>query len=112
MQAIFAYSCGSGITESKDGVEIVDNLKEIDDFISQNAPKWPLDKINKVDLSILRTAIWELLHQPATPPKVVIDEAIEMAKEFGTESSAPFINGVLGSVIKNLNLTNLETNNG
>ena len=100
MQALFAWQCGSvSGPVSKDSKEIIEKVNEIDQIITENAPKWPLDKINKVDLSILRCAFWELIFQE-TPPKVVIDEAIELAKEFGTESSSSFINGVIGSAIK------------
>ena len=99
MQALFAWHSGSSGPVSKDSKEIIEKTTEIDQIITENAPKWPLDKINKVDLSILRCAFWELIFQE-TPPKVVIDEAIELAKEFGTESSSSFINGVIGSAVK------------
>ena len=100
MQALFAWHSGSvSGPVSKDSKEIIEKVNEIDQIITENAPKWPLDKINKVDLSILRCAFWELIFQE-TPPKVVIDEAIELAKEFGTESSSSFINGVIGSAVK------------
>ncbi len=64
------------------------------------APKWPLDQINKIDLAILRLSFLEI-EQNKTPPKVIIDEAIEIAKEYGTSTSSSFINGVLGSWAKN-----------
>lgn len=100
MQALFAWHSGNSTGPvSKDSKEIIEKINEIDQIITENAPKWPLDKINKVDLSILRCAFWELIFQE-TPPKVVIDEAIELAKEFGTESSSSFINGVIGSAVK------------
>ena len=100
MQAVFALNYGNQELESPDVKEIAKNLKAIDRLIEKNAPKWPLDKINKIDLSILRCAFWELLYQKSNPPKVVIDEAIELAKEFGTESSPGFVNGVIGTAIK------------
>ena len=99
MQALFAWHCGSSEPVSNNSKEIIEKVSEIDQIITENAPKWPLDKINKVDLSILRCAFWELIYQD-TPPKVVIDEAIELAKEFGTESSSSFVNGVIGSAVK------------
>jgi transcription antitermination protein NusB len=76
-----------------------DNRKEIDNMIRENAPDWPLDKIAKVDLVILRIAIFEIAFGDKTPKKVAVDEAVELAKEFGNDTSSKFINGVLGSVI-------------
>lgn len=104
MQAVFAQSHGNQNLEGPDLEAISAHLSDIDQLITQNAPKWPLDKINKIDLSILRCAFWELLYQKNNPPKVVIDEAIELAKEFGTESSPGFVNGVIGSTIKQVHL--------
>lgn len=99
MQAIFAWDCGNNLPITDDSLKIIEHIGKIDEVIHTDAPKWPLDKINKVDLAILRCAIWELLFQDKTPPKVVIDEAVELAKEFGTDTSSSFINGVLGSII-------------
>ena len=79
---------------------IVDNLKKIDKVISQCAPGWPIDKINKVDLAILRLALFELMIEKKNPLKVIIDEAIELGKEYGSQNSPKFINGVLGAVLK------------
>lgn len=80
--------------------EILDNLEKIDREITTSAPEWPLERINKIDLSVLRLAVYELTIQKTEPPKVIIDEAVELAKEFGSESSGPFINGVLGDIWK------------
>ena len=92
--------------------QIVANQRKIDKLISQNAPAWPTSQIAPVDLATLRLAIWELLYQKnRTPYKVVVDEAVEIAKEFGSESSPKFINGVLGSIIKStkeLRMSNSE----
>ena len=74
---------------------------QIDKIIAQNAPDWPVNKLNKVDLAILRLAIQELTSNKGTPPKVIIDEAIEIAKTYGTAKTPKFINGVLGSIVKN-----------
>lgn len=75
--------------------------KEIDEIIEQCAPDWPLDKISKVDLVILRIAIFEILYgKGRVPDKVAIDEAVELAKEFGNDTSSKFVNGVLGTVIE------------
>ena len=80
---------------------ITDEILNIDSQIIKFAPKWPIDKINRVDLSILRLSIWEILFsENKTPSKVIIDEAIEIAKEYGNDSSSSFINAVLGSIIK------------
>ena len=79
-----------------------EHRKEIDDMIRVNAPDWPLDKIAKVDLVILRIAIFEIAFSKEVPRKVAIDEAVELAKEFGNETSSKFINGVLGSIVASL----------
>lgn len=78
-------------------ISILEKKDKINKVISKAAPEWPVDKLNKIDLVILWLAIYELAEK-SVPPKVVIDEAIELAKEFGSESSASFINGVLGTV--------------
>ncbi|MDZ7586596.1 MAG: transcription antitermination factor NusB [Patescibacteria group bacterium] len=72
---------------------------EIDKIIAKNAPDWPVNKLNKVDLAILRLALKEFKNSKI-PPKVVIDEAIELAKTFGSDKTPQFINGVLGAIIK------------
>ena len=69
-------------------------------MITQTAPEWPLDKLNKTDLAILRLAVYELTITKKEPVKVIIDEAIELAKELGSESSSSFVNGVLGTIVK------------
>lgn len=80
---------------------VVTNFGLIDERIKNAAPEFPVDKINKVDLAILRLAVYELLVSKKEPPKVIVDEAIELAKEYGGESSPAFINGALGKVINN-----------
>lgn len=79
---------------------VINNLNEIDEVVQECAPEWPINQIAKIDLTILRLAIFELLHEKQTSHKVVIDEAVELGKEFGSEQSAKFVNGVLGSVVK------------
>jgi N utilization substance protein B len=79
--------------------KVYERREEFDQHIASSAPQWPIDKLNRIDLSILRLAVFELLNTD-TPPKVVIDEAVELAKEFGSESSPSFINGVLGNILK------------
>lgn len=74
---------------------------KLDNQIKQAAPEFPIEKINRVDLAILRLAVYELTVKKETPPKVVIDEAIELAKEYGGETSSGFVNGALGKIVGN-----------
>jgi transcription antitermination protein NusB len=74
------------------------HIDKIDKIIEDSAPEWPLEKISKVDLVILRLAVFELAFGKKTPTKVAIDEAVELAKEFGNDTSPKFVNGVLGTV--------------
>ena len=70
----------------------------IDKQIESAAPEFSTDKINKVDLAILRLAVYELLVEKTQPTKVIIDEAVELAKEYGGDSSPAFVNGALGNI--------------
>jgi N utilization substance protein B len=70
----------------------------LDNFIAQHAPEWPLDQVAVVDRNILRIALWEFAVQGVTPVKVAINEAIELAKTYGSDSTPRFVNGVLGSL--------------
>lgn len=81
---------------------VTDNLDELDRIIEKSAPEWPVNQIAKTDLEVLRLAIFELYIARNVPPKVAIDEAVELAKEFGGENSSKFINGVLGTVVREL----------
>ncbi len=76
-------------------------LGDIDPLIATAAPEWPLDKLNHIDLAILRLAVFELVVDKREPYKVIIDEAVELAKEFGSSSSPNFVNGVLGNIVQN-----------
>lgn len=76
------------------------NLKKIDGLIAPAAPEWPIDQIAKVDKSILRLAVYELMIKREVPPKVAINEAVELAKSFGGDNSSKFINGVLGTIYR------------
>ncbi len=78
------------------------NQKKIDQLIKKAAPEWPLEQIARVDIICLRIALFELYIAKKVPPKVAIDEAIELAKEFGSEQSGKFVNGVLGTIVKTL----------
>ncbi|MDD5032304.1 MAG: transcription antitermination factor NusB [Patescibacteria group bacterium] len=84
---------------------VVGNLSEIDKIIVKYATEWPLDQITIVDRNILRIGVYELVMAEDIPPKVAINEAIEIAKTFGGESSGKFVNGVLGAIYKNLGET-------
>jgi len=83
---------------------VKDHLSKIDKIIEKAAPEWPIDQITIVDRNVLRIGLYELLYENKTevPPKVAINEAIELAKTFGGESSGKFINGVLGTVFKEI----------
>jgi N utilization substance protein B len=73
--------------------------EQIDTLIARYAPEWPVDQIAIIDRNILRIAIYEILMRDDTPTKVAINEAVELAKQFGSESSGRFVNGVLGSLV-------------
>jgi N utilization substance protein B len=81
---------------------VVANMPQIDKIITDTAPEWPLDQITVIDRNILRLGIFELMIAKQVPPKVAINEAVELGKAFGGESSGKFINGVLGTLYKNL----------
>ncbi len=80
----------------------IDNKKEIDGLITKFAPEWPLDQITIIDRNILRLGTYELKFDDSIPAKVAINEAIELAKAFGGESSGKFVNGVLGAIYKEM----------
>lgn len=88
--------------------DILAKLATIDEVIQKAAPTWPIDKLNKIDLAILRLAVFET-QNGQNPPKVVIDEAVEIAKEFGGENSPSFINGVLGTILKESKTSDSKT---
>lgn len=77
---------------------VLQHARTLDAAIERHAPEWPLDQMALVDRSILRMALWEFTVGGQTPVKVAINEAVELAKEFGSESAPRFINGVLGAV--------------
>lgn len=92
---------------SKNTQEILSHKDIIDKTIGKAAVEFPIEKINRVDLAILRLAVFELLVEKKQPPKVIIDEAIELAKEYGGETSSSFVNGVLGNILKHGKSTNV-----
>lgn len=99
VKSLFAQSFTKQKNLSHSVKKILNKADKLDEKIKKAAPVWPIEKLNKIDLAVLRQAVYELEYTK-TPPKVVIDEAVELAKEFGGESSAPFVNGVLGSILK------------
>ncbi len=103
----------SVVLPHKDIKDITQAISEksafLDDYISTHAPKYPVDKISKIDLSILRLAIYEILVEKKEPEKVIINEAVELAKELGNERSYAFINAVLGAVLTSVIITDPPT---
>ncbi len=73
-------------------------IRQMDAFIAQHAPEWPLDQVATIDRNIIRIALWEFAVEECTPIKVAINEAIELSKLFGSDSTPRFVNGVLGSL--------------
>ena len=117
MQALFAYASRQhalSITQSQNELsndkvndaipdplieEILPKLREIDQTIHTYAPEWPVETMNELDLSVLRLGIFELLHTQV-PPKVALNEAIEIAKIYGSDNSPKLVNGVLSAIAK------------
>lgn len=83
---------------------VIDHMEKIDEIIEKAAPEWPIEQITSVDRAVLRLGLYELLFgsRDEVPPKVAINEAIELAKSFGGESSGKFVNGVLGTVYREI----------
>ncbi|MBP9686543.1 MAG: transcription antitermination factor NusB [Candidatus Doudnabacteria bacterium] len=81
---------------------VAEHLADIDAVLTETAPEWPVDQIGAVDRSVLRLGIYELQFLKQVPPKVAINEAVELAKTFGGETSGKFVNGVLGTLYKKL----------
>jgi N utilization substance protein B len=84
--------------------KVIQNIAPINELIEKCAPEWPLEQVTVVDRNILRVGICELLYgnYDAVPPKVAINEAIELAKSFGGDASARFVNGVLGTIYRQM----------
>lgn len=100
MQELFSWEFKSDQKPAIEIREIISNLPKIDKLIAKSAPDRPIDQINKIDLAILRLAVFEIILDKGIPPKVAIDEAVELGKEYGSDSSASFINGALGKLIE------------
>jgi N utilization substance protein B len=78
------------------------NKKEIDIMLEEYLKGWQMDRLSRIDREVLRLAVYEMVYRDDVPPKVVVNEAIELSKHFGTEESGKFVNGVLGKMIKEL----------
>jgi N utilization substance protein B len=107
LQAILARNIAryEGTVEDKGFIErLVQGINSkgaaLDAALQPIAPEWPIDQIARMDRAVLRMGLYELLHEPDVPPKVVINEAVELAKAFGSENSSKFINGVLGTALR------------
>lgn len=98
MQDLFTYDFNAK-AKSEAIQKILDNIEKIDKLIQKAAADRPLTQVNNIDLAILRLATFELIMDKQAPPKVIVDEAVELGKEYGSESSASFINGALGKLI-------------
>ena len=96
----FARELLDGVSKSRLG---------LDNVITRYAPAWPVSQLSVIDRNILRIALFELIYTPGTPRKTAINEAVELAKIFGSESSARFINGVLGSAMSGLESGEIAT---
>ena len=94
----FVYALSKGV---------VDNMKKLDEELRPLAPEWPIDTIAAIDRNVLRIGLFEL-ESRNVPPKVAINEAVELAKAFGSDNSSKFINGVLGTAFKELGLGETE----
>lgn len=81
---------------------VAKNEKKLDEELQPIAPEWPIDQIARMDRVVLRMGLYELKHGKDVPPKVVINEAVELAKAFGSENSSKFVNGVLGTALRNI----------
>lgn len=111
-QNLFAYSFGEALNSlpyplDEKTKEIIKFIDKIDSYIVTHAPRFPIDKIAKTDLSILRLSIYELLVEKKLPEKVIINEAVELAKELSGDRSFAFVNAVLGKILTQLSKPNV-----
>jgi len=90
---VFAQELLRGVSKMHEGLDYV---------ITRYAPAWPVNQLSVIDRNILRLSLFELIYTPRTPKKTAINEAVELAKIFGSESSARFVNGVLGSAMSGI----------
>ncbi len=87
---------------------VADREKDLDAVLQPVAPEWPISQIARMDRLVLRMSLYELLMDSDIPPKVVINEAVELSKAFGGENSSKFINGVLGTILKKYEAKTLD----
>lgn len=107
LQAVLARNIGryeATVDDKKFIEELVHGVakheKELDAALGPIAPEWPIEQIARIDRVVLRIGLYELRHAKDVPPKVVINEAVELAKAFGSENSSKFVNGVLGTALR------------
>lgn len=100
---VFKSLFAGSFTDQEEHPSRVDKINshiiQIDEIIQKCAPEWPISQINRVDLAVLRQAVYELLFKTQTPTKVIIDEAVEIAKRYGGKTSSSFVNGALAAAI-------------
>ncbi|VAX32871.1 Transcription termination protein NusB [hydrothermal vent metagenome] len=92
--------------------KVVDNMKEIDLTLKKYSEHWALDRMTVIDRNILRLGVCELTYSQTIPPKVVINEAVEIAKKYGSEESPDFINGILDKIYKEMNRGTVQSPTG
>lgn len=106
---------GGGATDDEQAAHWVEGVlahrDELDALIRRHAPVYPVEQLAVVDRNILRLALYELRHEPETPVRVVVNEAVELAKSFGGDSSPRFVNGVLGAVVDATSVPAAPSNN-
>ena len=88
---------------------VAEKQTELDERLQPVAPEWPIDQIARMDRVVLHIGLYELLFQSGTPPKVVINEAVELAKAFGGDNSSKFINGVLGTILRDIEASDVPS---
>jgi transcription antitermination factor NusB len=98
-KTIYSHTFSNQEITSKLGQKVIEKQTEIDEVITKCATEWPINQINRTDLAVLRLAIWELLYKKKTPTKVIIDEAVEIAKRYGSHTSGSFVNGALAGAL-------------
>ena len=90
------------ITEAFNGV--LDHLDELNERIDKTAKDWPIDRMSLVDLTILRLAVWEILYKPDIPANVSVAEALELTEQYSDPGDKPFVNGILGTIVREQNV--------
>ena len=90
------------ITEAFNGV--LDHIDELDERIEKTAKDWPIDRMSLVDLTILRLAVWEILYKPDIPANVSVAEALELTEQYSDPGDKPFVNGILGTIVREQNV--------